>query len=173
MENIEDISALWKRLDDKYGDKIDLVDVVIKDLDNLPNLKANEDSKFITMVDTLEKGLLDLEAINAKNEIANAYTVKLMESKISRQLYLTWLKEEEREDEDNTGDQEASNNSRFQKMLNFLKEERRRRMKLMKRISEAPQPPAQHQHDRFSTRQEDANPTMSYPSKRDAFYTTM
>ena len=145
VENIEDISALWKRLDDKDGDKIDLVNVVIKDLNNLPNV--NEDSKFITMVDTLEKGLLDLEAINAKNEIANAYTVKLMESKISRQLYLSWLKEEEKEEEkeDGSGELAASNGSRFEKMLNFLKEERRRRMKLMKRIGDTLQPPAHHQ----------------------------
>ena len=91
VENVEEIEAIWRRLEDKYGDKMDLVDVVIKDLENIPNLKGNDDQKFIHLVDTLEKGLLDLEAIDARTEVANAYTVKMTESKLSRQLYLTWL----------------------------------------------------------------------------------
>ena len=53
VENIEDIEALWKCLDDKYGDKIDLVDIVIKDLESLPYMKVNDDPKFVQMVDTL------------------------------------------------------------------------------------------------------------------------
>ena len=80
VENIEDIEALWYRLDDKYGDKIDLVDIVIKDLESLSYMKVNDDPKFVQMVDTLEKGLVDLEAIGAREEIANAYTVKIIES---------------------------------------------------------------------------------------------
>ena len=79
VENMESLSDLWARLDDKYGDKIDLVDVVVKDLDGLPSMKGNDDHKLIQMVDTLEKGILDLEAIGARNDIANAYNVKLVE----------------------------------------------------------------------------------------------
>ena len=136
IENMEDMDAIWNRLDDKYGDRIDLVDVVIKELEGLPSMKGNEDQKFVQLVDALEKGLLDLEAINARQEIANAYTIKLVESKISRQLYLTWLKEEEVEDKDYEREGVPSSNSRFEKLYAFLKEERRRRMKLMKRLGD-------------------------------------
>ena len=130
VENIEDMKAIWMRLDDKYGDKLDLVDVVIKDLENLPSMKINDDQKFIHLVDTLEKGLLDLEAIDATQEIANAYTVKMIETKISRQMYLSWLKVE-----DNIGDLD-SNKSRFERIFGFLQKERRHRMRLMKRSPE-------------------------------------
>ena len=75
VKNIDDIHLIWKRLDDKYGDKLDLVEVVIKELEDLPAAKHNEDTKFIRIVDTLEKGLLDLDAIGAKDEISNLYTV--------------------------------------------------------------------------------------------------
>ena len=30
VENVEDMDAIWRRLDDKYDDTIDLVDVVIR-----------------------------------------------------------------------------------------------------------------------------------------------
>ena len=117
VENIEDIEALWKRLDDKYGDKIDLVDIVIKDLKSLPYMKINDDPKFVQMVDTLEKGLVDLETIGAREEIANAYTVKIIESKISRQLYLTWLKEEEKDEIVDEEERSQAKPSRFEKLF--------------------------------------------------------
>ena len=104
-------------------------------LENLPSLKVNDDQKFIQLVDILEKGLIDLEAIDAKQEIANAYTVKIIESKISRQSYLTWLKEEEMFEDDEIT---RPNRSRFYKMYAFLEDEMRRRMKLMKRSTDRP-----------------------------------
>ena len=46
-------------------------------------MKSNDDLKSIQ--------LLDLEVIDVHEEIANAYTVKIIESKIYRQLHLCWL----------------------------------------------------------------------------------
>ena len=123
VENIDEVEEIWKRLQDKYGDKLDLVEVVIKELDAVPTLKGNDDHKFIGMVDLLEKGLQDLDAIGARGEIANAYTVKMLESKLSRNLYMNWLKEEEKIEGD----------SRFVKMFSFLKSERKRVEKLVQR----------------------------------------
>ena len=109
VANLEDMNLIWKRLDDKYGDKLDLVEVVIKELETLPSVKINEDAKFVLIVDTLEKGLLDLEAIGARDEIANAYTVKMLENKMSRQMYLIWLeKMEETEEKANETEEKSS-----------------------------------------------------------------
>ena len=55
VENIDNIEEIWTRLDLKYGDKIDLVDVVISELNEVPPLLANDDQKFIDFVDRLEK----------------------------------------------------------------------------------------------------------------------
>ena len=141
--NLETMTDIWKRLDDRYGDKIDLVDIVIKDLEALPQLKANDDAKFVQMIDTLEKGLNDLHAVGARSDVANAYTVKLIEQKLSRQLYLTWLKEEETgsNSEDLASEDAVSNSSRFDLFFNFLTLERRRRMKLINRIGDRLPPP--------------------------------
>ena len=117
------MNIIWDRLNEKYGDKIDLVDIVIKDLEKIQTMRNNDDQKFILLVDVLEKGVQGLEAIGQKHEIANAYTVKLIELKLNRQLYLEWLKEEE--------NLEGSN--RFEKLVCFLKNERRRIHQLIQR----------------------------------------
>ena len=94
VENVEKIEDIWERLESKYGDKLDLVDMVISDLNEVQTLKANDDQKFIDLVHKLEKGLLDLEAIDTRVEIANAYTVKMIEKKLNRHVYMEWLKAE-------------------------------------------------------------------------------
>ena len=81
-------------------------------------MKQNDDSRFIALVDLLEKGVQDLEAIDARHDIANAYTVKMIESKLSRETYLDWLKSE------NTIEVPL-NSSRFDKLFQYLKNERR------------------------------------------------
>ena len=88
------MDAIWEKLVDRYGDKLPLVEVVIKELNETPALKGGEHRKFISMVDLLEKGLQDLDAIGAKSDIANAYVVQMLEGKLPSTLYLTWLKEE-------------------------------------------------------------------------------
>ena len=118
VENIEDIELIWKRLTEKCGNKMDLVDVVIKEFDETPKLKQNDDAKFIAFVDLLEKGIQDLEAIDARGDLANAYTVKMVESKLSRESYLEWLKSEESLDV-------PPNTSKFDKLFLYLKNERR------------------------------------------------
>ena len=62
-------------------------------MEKIPVMKYNDDHMFISLVDILEKGLKDLEAIGVRHEIANAYTVKMVELKLNCPMYLAWLKE--------------------------------------------------------------------------------
>ena len=121
VENIDDMDEIWKRLESKYGDKIDLVDLVISEINDVPSLKSNDDQKFIDLVDKLERGLIDLEAIDARRELANAYTVKTIERKLSRNVYMDWLKTEPGSDD------------RFDKLFAFLVGERRRVEQLVRK----------------------------------------
>ena len=130
VRNIEGIDPIWKRLKEKYGETMDLVDIVIKGVEKLPSLKHSDDAKFISMVDLLERDLQDLEAIQSRHNLANEFTVKLVESKLSRQMYLEWVKRE------NT----ITGNERFDKLFVFLKEERRCIEKLTQRTPRAPIP---------------------------------
>ena len=46
MENIEDLGEIWKHLKEKYGNMIELVEIVIPELEGFPALKAYNDQKF-------------------------------------------------------------------------------------------------------------------------------
>ena len=180
--NIDDMNTIWKRLNDKYGDTLDLVEVVIKQLQELPTLKTNDDTKFIHMVDTLEKGLLDLAAIDARQDIANAYTVKMIENKLSSQMYLVWLEKESAEEEkevdaEEEGEEEEEGEtkvSRFEKLYSFLICERKKRMKLMKRVADRPPPPPppppsrdyRERHNANGAQDGEVRQNPSYPSEQ-------
>ena len=43
VENIDDVDIIWDRLNEKYGDKIDLIDKVIKDLEKIQTMRNNDD----------------------------------------------------------------------------------------------------------------------------------
>ena len=94
VENMDDIDKIWKRLQGRYGDNIEIVNVVIKDIEKFHFTKHEYDQGIINLVDEIEKGVQDLDAINAKHEIANAYTVKLIETKLPRQILTRWLEKE-------------------------------------------------------------------------------
>ena len=86
------------RLEFRYGDSIEIVILVVNNIENLNFNKKEPDKGMISLVDTLEKGIRYLEAIHSKHEIANAYTVKLFETKLPSTIYTKWLeKEEERQ----------------------------------------------------------------------------
>ena len=94
VENITVMSEIWDRLDAKYGYTTDIVNIVINDIENFQFPKQDIETGFIKLVDTLEKGLQDLAAVKAREEIANAYTVKLLESKLPKRIAGKWFDEE-------------------------------------------------------------------------------
>ena len=56
--------------------------------------KVDWDASLVNLVDVLEKGTQDLTAIEARAEIANTYTVSLIEGKLPRRTLTKWLGKE-------------------------------------------------------------------------------
>ena len=80
---------------------------------------------MINLIETLEKGIQDLTAIGKRSEIANAYTVKLIELKLPRRVMLKWLEGEENA---------VGEGSRFDKLFEFLRKERKRTEKIVQQL---------------------------------------
>ena len=95
VENINDVDKIWPRLHDKYGDNIEIVNTVIEEIEQLNFMKNNHDQGLVNLVNILEKGLQDLEIVGAKDEITNAYTVKLLEMKLPKRILAKWLEKVE------------------------------------------------------------------------------
>ena len=88
IENIVDVDKIWERLQDKYGNHLEIVNIIVEDLQKL-SLK-NTDQGFVHLVDTLEKAVQDLEIIGAIDEITNAHTVNLLERKLPKRILSKW-----------------------------------------------------------------------------------
>ena len=130
IENMSDLTAIWERLESRYGDAIDIVSVVIKSVQDFTFGSSDYDKKIVQLVDTLESGVEDLNAIDGKQHIANAFTVKLLEEKLPRQILTRWLQ--------CPGSSQTADN-RFEEIFQFLKLERKQAERLIL-VSQSKQP---------------------------------
>ena len=121
VKNLDTEEEIWQRLEEKYGDAIEVVDSVIQELQQLSINRNEQDRGVIELVDVLEKGVRDLTAIGERKQIANAYTVKLLVQKLPRRVKMKWFEEELAH-----GDID-----RFEAMFSFLKAERKKLERLI------------------------------------------
>ena len=150
VENLTTFKEIWERLDNKYGYTTDIVNVVINEIEKFQIPKQDVDSGFIQLVDLLEKGLQDLAAVQAREEIANAFTVRLLEGKLPRRVRGKWVDLESKlmvEREEGSTEDESKRN-RFEELLAFLKQERRQTERMIQlqeknpRSNDPKKPPA-------------------------------
>jgi hypothetical protein len=134
VENMSDLDQIWNRLDSRYGNPLEIVTLVVNDIENLKFNSKDHDKGIVQLVDTLEKGVWDLEAVQSRHEISTAYTVKLLESKLPESILNKWYDKEE--DLKSTSEESKP---RFESLLKFLETERKhaeRRMLLKGKPSE-------------------------------------
>ena len=129
VKNINDLDTIWERLSDKYGDDMQILDSVIKDVQCVNiSTKQNSDQSFINFVDLLDRGVQDLIAIGQEKEFGSRYTVTLIEKKLPRRIYMKWLEEDEEDEESGV---KEDGFSRFERMLKYLRAERKIAEKLV------------------------------------------
>ena len=147
VANMTDLTAIWERLESRYGDEIEIVNSVISEIQDFQFSKSEHDRSLIRFVDKLEKGVEDLSAIEARSHIANAYTVKLLESKLSREVRLRWFQHEDVSKINPVANPEQVTSipkvvdRRFELMLEFLKKERKQAERLSLTSSKQPMKP--------------------------------
>ena len=128
-KNLNNIDKIWERLHEKYGDDHDIVDSVVKDIEEISSSQSNQG--FVKLVNTLEKGIQDLDIIGQADDIASAYTVKLLEKKLSNRVLAKWLDRESTERSDTVDGTKKDGKARFEQMFKFLKDERRQTERLL------------------------------------------
>ena len=121
VANMVDTEEIWARLEARYGNDIEIVNAVIKSIQNFQFTKEH-DKCIVSLVDELEKGVEDLKAIDAMHNIANAFTVKLLEEKLPRHILKRWFEKEEAL---------QKTNDRFDAMMSFLKLERKQAERIL------------------------------------------
>ena len=149
VENMNDIDKIWERLEMRYGDSNEIIDIIVQGLESFKfTNRNNQDQDMIKLVDQLEKGLQDLAAINKEDGLANALTVLTIEKKIPRPVFNRW-NDKELEDHKDSDDSDSTETSRsslskFQKLYKFLLKERKkweRAVLLRERVDRSNPPP--------------------------------
>ena len=118
IANVDDnIKEMWVRLDNKFGRPTKLVDMVLKDIKTMSAIPDGNDSKFIALIDILERGYRGLKIIKFEKEISNATTVSMVEAVLPKFILREWSREE------NQKDSKVEETNKFDYMLEFLLEQ--------------------------------------------------
>ena len=94
VENITELNAIWERLQDRYGDDVDIVNVIIKGVQQFTFGRSDHEKMLIKYVDEIERGIEDLTVINSRHQLANAITVNTIEEKLPTPVVTRWLQRE-------------------------------------------------------------------------------
>ena len=113
VENYDhDISAMWKRLDSKYGTVQKQIDLIMSDFKNLPACK--DLSSTLHMIHLVETAESDLKCLNATSELENHLIISYIEQSMSKLMLERWAEIVVKENVSKSSD------SKFERLLEFL-----------------------------------------------------
>jgi len=88
----DDLKAMWKRLDDKYGDPAKLVDVIMNTIQNTRNIRDSENNRLIELINVVEDGYRDSKRLGLEKEITTTSSVSVIEKKLPTDVKKEWAK---------------------------------------------------------------------------------
>ena len=91
-KSVDDITAMWKRLDEKYGDPAKVADVVICAIQNMKPIREGENKKFVEFINVIDDGYRDLRRLGLEKEITTTSSVSIIERKLPNDVKREWAK---------------------------------------------------------------------------------
>ena len=125
VQNIDDdLEEIWRRLEDRFGRPELAARAFLSDLKQITPVSEGDTTKFIKLVDTVERGFKGLQRINMQEEIANATVVSTIEEKLPPSLKTRWSIEvccdEMQPSTIQQGASRKESSNHFQQLLEFL-----------------------------------------------------
>lgn len=88
----DDLEAMWKRLDEKYGAPTKVVDVIMNAIQNTRNIRDGENNRLIELINIVEDGYQDLKRLGLEQEITATSSVSVIEKKLPTDVKREWAK---------------------------------------------------------------------------------
>ena len=88
----DDITAMWKRPDEKYGDPAKVADVVMCAIQNMKPIREGENKKFVEFINVIDDGYRDLRRLGLEKEITTTSSVSIIERKLPNDVKREWAK---------------------------------------------------------------------------------
>ncbi|XP_068696959.1 uncharacterized protein [Montipora foliosa] len=114
----DDISEMWKRLDEKYGDPAKVADVIIDGIRRTRIIREGEEKRFVEFVEIVEDGYRDLKRLGLESEITTTSSVSIIEKKLPADIRRKWA---EIVSADNST---VDKTNKFPSLLKFLRNQR-------------------------------------------------
>ena len=83
VENIDTVTEIWKRLDERFGNPAVLVDAIMSDIKSIGEISDGDEQKCIEFVNVIERGYTDLRRLHLEREISNSVTVSTLTCLVS------------------------------------------------------------------------------------------
>ena len=115
----DDISEIWKRLDERYGDPIKMADSIMRDFEKIRPVKDGDDKRLVELVDNVERSYNDLTKVGMEREISNTRVVGDIERRLPPIVRREWS----RSLYDDKS--EVDRSDRFPALLQFLIKEKK------------------------------------------------
>lgn len=88
----DDLKAMRKQLDEKYGDPTKVVDVIMKAIQNTKNIGDGENNRVIELINVVEDGYRDLKRLGQEKKITTTISVSVIEKKLPTDVKKEWAK---------------------------------------------------------------------------------
>lgn len=126
VRNVDDsLKEIWKRLEDRFGRPELASRAFLSDLRQITQVAEGDNTKFIKLVDMVERCYKGLERIGMESEISNSTIIGTIEDRLPPSLKMRWSIEVCSDDSQLTANQQEEPKSRFQQLLDFLLRHRR------------------------------------------------
>ena len=82
---------MWTRLDERYGNDGNIVEIVLKDIKHFQSIKENEERRLLTFIDIIQKASMELKYRGREPEIKNSTIISIIEEKLPVELRKNWI----------------------------------------------------------------------------------
>ena len=94
VRNMSDnIKEMWTRLDERYGDEGNIVEIVLNDIKHFRLIKEDEERRLLASIDVIEKASMELKYLGREPEIKNSTIISIIEEKLPEDLRKNGTKE--------------------------------------------------------------------------------
>ncbi len=87
---MDDVSEIWKRLDERYGDPIKMADSIMRDFEKIKPVRDGDDKRFVELVDIVERSYNDLTKVGMERKIYNTRVVGDIERRLPPIVRREW-----------------------------------------------------------------------------------
>lgn len=87
----DDYTAIWERLDQRYGDVGQLIRRILNEIQVLP-VGSFDSTSTLRMIAVVDKAHRDLVCLDAEEEMCNATIIAMIEKRMPGMMYQEWLK---------------------------------------------------------------------------------